>query len=235
MASSISPLGSSPGLASVGLAQPQRSRAEGEERSAAPAPAVETEIPSWRGARDAARSGQATLALSAAAARQLAGRLDEIAAAARDGRAEDAASLSAEAKDQVAVAIQAGATLVGGQSLRLELGGQPLVIDGADLQFEAPPRGLLSAPGIADTLASAATQAAAQARDLATQWDKAAQRVSAHEGVLAAADKLGQGAARDLDADGARLMALQVRQSMADSGLAIANSDPQAILALFKS
>jgi hypothetical protein len=46
---------------------------------------------------------------------------------------------------------------------------------------------------------------------------------------------LGRDAARDLDADGARLMALQVRQSMTDSGLAIANSDPQTILALFRS
>jgi hypothetical protein len=119
--------------------------------------------------------------------------------------------------------------------LRLELGAQTFVVDGANLQFEAPPKGLLSAPGGAETLASAATQAAAQARDLAAQWDKAAQRVSAHEGVLAAAERLGQGAARDLDADGARLMALQVRQSMAESGLSIANSDPQAILALFKS
>lgn len=232
---SISPLGSSPGLASLGLTPSQRQRPEGEERAAAVSATVETDAQTWRGAREAARTGQAALALSATAARQLASRLDDIALAAREGRADDAAALSEGAQEQVAQALKAGASLIGGQSLRLELGAQPFVVEGADLQFEAPPKGLLSAPGGAETLASAATQAAAQARDLAAQWDKAAQRVSAHEGVLAAAERLGQGATRDLDADGARLMALQVRQSMTDSGLAIANSDPQAILALFKS
>lgn len=232
---SISPLGSSPGLATLGLTPSARHRPEGEERAGAASASADLEAQTWRGPRDAARTGQSALALSAAAARQLASRLDDIGLAAREGRAEDAAALSEAARAHVADALKAGASLIGGQPLRLELGAQTFVVDGANLQFEAPPKGLLSAPGGAETLASAATQAAAQARDLAAQWDKAAQRVSAHEGVLAAAERLGQGAARDLDADGARLMALQVRQSMAESGLSIANSDPQAIVALFKS
>ncbi|MBU6407817.1 MAG: hypothetical protein KGS44_11890 [Alphaproteobacteria bacterium] len=232
MSSPIAPLGSSPGLVSFGSSQ-ARQRAEGDERAASPTAPIDAA--GFSGARKTAVAGQTVLALSASAARQLAVRLNAVAAAAREGRAEDAAALGTQAKTQVSEAIAAGASLMAGQTLRLELGAQPYIVEGADLRFEAPPKGLLSAPGGAETLASAALQAAAQARDLAARWDKAAQWVSAHEGVLAAAERLGRDAARDLDADGARLMALQVRQSMTDSGLAIANSDPQTILALFRS
>jgi hypothetical protein len=62
-----------------------------------------------------------------------------------------------------------------------------------------------------------------------------ARALEAHQGFLGAAEgAAGMGAA--LDADGARLMALQVRQSLEALGAAsIANVEPQAVLALFRT
>ncbi|MEJ0059510.1 MAG: hypothetical protein WDM79_08050 [Terricaulis sp.] len=66
---------------------------------------------------------------------------------------------------------------------------------------------------------------------------EALRALEAHQGFLGAA----QGAANanvrtDLDADAARLLALQVRQGLdAAGGAAIANVEPQAVLALFRA
>jgi hypothetical protein len=89
----------------------------------------------------------------------------------------------------------------------------------------------------ARAVGAAASQAAREARGFVDQWETAQRRLATHEGVLAAASQFGEGRlSRDIDSDGARLMALQVRQGLSEAGgLAIANSDPRAILALFKS
>jgi hypothetical protein len=59
-----------------------------------------------------------------------------------------------------------------------------------------------------------------------------ARTLEAHQGFLGAAEA---GARGDYDADGARLLALQVRQGLdAVGGAPIANAEPQAVLSLFR-
>ncbi len=59
--------------------------------------------------------------------------------------------------------------------------------------------------------------------------------LESHQNVLGAAEGASSGIRHDLDADGARLMALQVRQGLAKAPAdAIANVEPQAVLALFR-
>ncbi|MGE0047155.1 MAG: hypothetical protein AB7T08_15470 [Hyphomonadaceae bacterium] len=63
----------------------------------------------------------------------------------------------------------------------------------------------------------------------------AAQRLGAHDGFLAAVEaSVSAGVRGDLDADTARLLALQVRQDLALSGGAIANTRGDSVLGLFR-
>jgi hypothetical protein len=58
--------------------------------------------------------------------------------------------------------------------------------------------------------------------------------LEAHQGFLGAAEAAS--VRSDLDADSARLMALQVRQGLESANnLAIANTEPQAVLSLFRA
>ena len=60
-----------------------------------------------------------------------------------------------------------------------------------------------------------------------------ARALEAHQGFLSAAEA---GARGDFDADGARLLALQVRQGLEAAGaVSIANAEPQAVLSLFRA
>jgi hypothetical protein len=60
-----------------------------------------------------------------------------------------------------------------------------------------------------------------------------ARSLEAHQGFLGAAEA---GARGDFDADGARLLALQIRQGLeAAGGMNIANAEPQAVLSLFRA
>ncbi len=240
MATSVTSVGAplvpQPGLSSLG----QGARVRAGETGDASHPLNDSVADTWRGARDAARSGLASLSLSAAAGRQAGALLDEIAAAAQEGRTQDVQSLVERLRVGVQSAIGGGASLLAGQSLRLDLNGEAgaFQVEGADLRFAPPPEAALATDEGAQAVGAAASQAAREARGFAAQWDEAVRKLSAHEGVLAAATQVGQGAGvRDLDAEGARLLALQVRQSLSEAGagMAIANGDPRALLALFKA
>jgi hypothetical protein len=65
----------------------------------------------------------------------------------------------------------------------------------------------------------------------------AAYSLEAHQGFLSAAAGATASVRHDLDADGARLLALQARQGLqALSGATpIANAEPQAVLSLFRA
>lgn len=90
--------------------------------------------------------------------------------------------------------------------------------------------------------ASAASQALsdidASVSNLSAALDRLtsqADQVTAHGGLLAQVAGLSQtGAAGDLNAEGAKLQALQIQQQLADQGQSIANQTPQAILAMFR-
>jgi hypothetical protein len=85
------------------------------------------------------------------------------------------------------------------------------------------------------TLPAAVLRSLDKLQDAMNRLLESARALEAHQGFLGAVE----GAANvrgDLDADGARLMALQVRQGLEASGAApIANVEPQAVLMLFRA
>ena len=60
-----------------------------------------------------------------------------------------------------------------------------------------------------------------------------ARALEAHQGFLNAAAGA-SGVRHELDTDGARLLALQVRQGLEGTGAPIADVEPQAVLSLFR-
>lgn len=140
-------------------------------------------------------------------------------------------------------AIAQGATLIAGQDLNIyaEPGGAPVTIGGVDLRLK-------SQPGFSDVInVSAEAQlddpAVGQAvqRSLDSLQDSmnrlidSARALEAHQGFLGAAEGVA-GVRNDLDAESARLLALQVRQGLQSVGDApIANAEPQAVLTLFRA
>jgi hypothetical protein len=141
----------------------------------------------------------------------------------------------------VSDAISNGAVLVGGGaiSVQAEPSAAPFVIDGANLQLGAS-GGVLSLSGAAQ-LSDPAFQGQVQnsldaVGSMMTRYNEAARGLEAHQGFLGAVNDANANVRTDLDADGARLMALQVRQGLEASSVgAIANIEPQAVLSLFKA
>jgi hypothetical protein len=73
-------------------------------------------------------------------------------------------------------------------------------------------------------------------QSMMTRYSDAARGLQAHQGFLGAVNDANASVRTDLDADGARLMALQVRQGLEAAGAgAIANVEPQAVLSLFRA
>lgn len=137
-------------------------------------------------------------------------------------------------------AVAGGLRILAGESLSVqaEPGGDPVTIAGADLRVkgEPGPADVISIPHGARIDDPALPQMAQRSLEALQQamsrFLDAAKALEAHSGFLGAAE----GALNvrpDLDADGARLMALQIRQGLEGAG-AIANVEPQAVLSLFR-
>lgn len=208
------------------------------------------------GARAALTQAGGSLDLALAAGREAANIVSQMrdlarAAASGDDGARAGADQSFKALlqryDQVVTgAIDGGASALAGQSVSLDVDpdAPPINVQGFDLRLKDD-------PGAEDVLrlsksASLADQssAAAAARDADSSLARidialgrlsgASQKLAAHDGFLGALDRaVANDVAPDLDAEGARLMALQVRQTLAGSQAAIANSAPSALLSLF--
>jgi hypothetical protein len=145
---------------------------------------------------------------------------------------------------RVDAALARGAAMIAGESLLVEAepGGPPVELKGVDLRLK-------SAPGEEDLIAVARAARAddpalAQAAQRSLDALQAAmgelvqnlQALEAHQGFLKAAESALGGIRRDLDAEGARLLALQVRQGLqALGGESIANAEPAAVLNLFRA
>ena len=147
--------------------------------------------------------------------------------------------------DTIDGAISGGADLLAGKSLTvaLDAGSAPVTISGYDLRLKENPgsedalrlstSSNLLDPGSALSAARDADASLARVDTALGRLSGASQQLSAHDQFLASLD----GAANvnePADAEGARLLALQVRQSLLDSNTAIANSAPQALLSLFR-
>jgi hypothetical protein len=117
--------------------------------------------------------------------------------------------------------------------VQAEPGAPETTIAGVDLRLGGD---TLLAP--ADANADEATLQAAQKsmenlQEAMGRLVDSARALEAHQGFLGAAEA---GARGDFDADGARLLALQVRQGLeAAGGVSIANAEPQAVLSLFRA
>ena len=123
--------------------------------------------------------------------------------------------------------------------MQAEPGAAPLTISGSSLQFGADAGVIalgrtaqLSDPAFLSQVQSSLDGVQA----MMTRYSDAARNLSAHQGFLGAVNQAPANVRTDLDADGARLLALQVRQGLETSGVgAIANVEPQAVLSLFRA
>ena len=98
---------------------------------------------------------------------------------------------------------------------------------------QVSPQDLASGQGTAGAPATAAATGAGASQDAPATEDQ----IAAHAGLVAQASQTlqaGAGVNSDLDGEGARLLALQVRQQLGGQTLSIANQAPQALLSLLR-
>jgi flagellin len=200
------------------------------------------------------------LDLALAAGREGAGILSQLRDVARAAANGDAATSAASAAsgdtfkallqkyDQVVSgAVDGGAGILAGQSLTLTVDpdAAPIDVQGYDMRLKAQPGAedvlrLSSDANIGDaaSAASAARDSEASLARMDTALGRlsaAAQKLGSHASFLSALDSsVANAVSPDLDAEGARLTALQVRQSLAGANGAIANSSPSGLLGLFR-
>ncbi len=210
--------------------------------SAAAGDSVELSRASITSARDSVRNGIAQVQEALALGHEAQAMLVQINAAAKLGSQDDLQSALSAFAERLEAAIARGATLVtGGQvNVQAEPGAAPLAISGVDLQLKAEPGDddVLSVSTEAQASDPALPQAVLKSleklQEAMTRLLDSVRSLEAHQGFLGAAEAAN--IRGDLDADTARLMALQVRQGLEKSGgVAIANAEPQAVLALFKA
>jgi len=146
-------------------------------------------------------------------------------------------------QQRVDSAIAQGGTLVAGQNLNVyaEPGGAPVTIPGVDLRLKSEP-GVTDVIGVSAEaqlddagLGQAVQRSLEGLQDSMNRLIDSARALEAHQGFLGAAEGA-MGVRNDLDAESARLLALQVRQGLQSmGGASIANAEPQAVLTLFRA
>lgn len=192
--------------------------------------------------RESVRAGLAHVQEALALGHEAQAMLVQVQAAAKSGSQADLdAALSAFA-ERLEAAISRGATLVAGGSVSVqaEPGAAPVTIDGVDLRLKAEPSAddvmaVSSEAEVADAeLPQAVQRSMEKLQDAMTRLLDSVRALEAHQGFLGAAEAAS--VRSDLDADSARLLALQVRQGLEKAGgMAIANAEPQAVLTLFRA
>ncbi|MBL8551845.1 MAG: hypothetical protein JNJ73_17795 [Hyphomonadaceae bacterium] len=220
----------------------QRERA-GVEPSASPSDSVAIQPGAWLAARDSVRGALADLDLSVAAGREAAAVLGRIGEAARASDDAGLRSLLAQFDALVQKAIEAGASALSGATITAEAepDAPAFEVAGVDLRLPDDADDRLSLSANAAT-PEAAAKTAALAQDLLSRLDaalgrlnSASARLQAHAGFLTALQSnVAANVKSDLDAEGARLLALNVRQGLAQSDAAIANTNTDSVLALFR-
>jgi len=156
-----------------------------------------------------------------------------------EGAQAELSSLLAGFSQRVEAAIAQGARIVAGEdvSVQAEPGAAPAMVAGVDLRLNGEGAVTLTADAKVDdpALAQSAQRSLENLQEAMSGLLDSARALEAHQGFLDAA----QGATsvrHDLDADSARLLALQVRQGLQSVGGApIANVEPQAVLSLFRA
>lgn len=186
-------------------------------------------------ARASVRAGMSQVHEALAAGHDAQAMLVKAQALAKSGDTAALTDLFAGFGQRIDAAIGRGAFVLAGEdvAVQAEPGSAPVTIPGVDLRLGG---GVLLVS--ADAEANEATLQAAQKsmenlQEVMGRLVDSARALEAHQGFLGAAEA---GARGDFDADGARLLALQVRQGLeAAGGVSIANAEPQAVLSLFRA
>lgn len=246
MVSSITPNGTA-GASALGadqrLARPnitaQQQRRDGPTGAG---DSVELSRSAISASRESVRNGIAQVQEALAIGLDAQAMLVQINAATKSGSQADLQSALTTFAQRLEAAIARGAGLVtGGQvTVQAEPGGASVAIDGVDLQLKTDPaeEDVLSVSSEAQAddpaLPQAVLKSLEKLQEAMTRLLDSVRSLEAHQGFLGAAEAAT--VRGDLDADTARLMALQVRQGLERTGgVAIANAEPQAVLALFKA
>jgi hypothetical protein len=203
----------------------------------------------WAAARESVRAGleQVQTALDVGRAGQvLLARIDELAEAYRedpDAAEADLAAALAKFAERVEAAIAEGARLLAGEdvSVQAEAGATPISVEGLDLRFAVGAGGVFEFDAEARfgdnpaALSEAVAHSRAALQAGLQRLADSARALEAHQGFLGVLAGAANGVRDDLDADAARLVALQVRQDLDGlSGAAIANVEPKSVLSLFR-
>lgn len=199
------------------------------------------ELSSLNTARDSVRGGLMQVHQALAVGHDAQAMLVQVQALARSGGAQgDLNALLASFQQRVDAAVAQGANVVSGKDIEVqaEPGAAPVTIAGVDLRLGGDVISVAADASVNDpALAQSAQRSLESLQDSMSRLLDSARALEAHQGFLSAAGaSAGTGVRHDLDADGARLLALQVRQGLdAVGSAAIANVEPQAVLSLFKA
>jgi hypothetical protein len=208
----------------------------------APGDRVELSRAALTASGESVRAGIAQVQEALALGLEAQAMLVRVSAAAKSGsQGELDAALSGFA-ERLEAAISRGVTLAAGGAVQVqaEPDSAPVAIEGVDLRLKAEPGAddvlSVSAQARADdaALPQAVQRSLEKLQDAMSRLLDAMRSLEAHQGFLGAAEAAS--VRSDLDADSARLMALQVRQGLESANnLAIANTEPQAVLSLFRA
>jgi hypothetical protein len=246
MVSSINP--GATGVNALGVdprfSRPSSPQARNQDVAGAAGDRVDVSGPAaWSAARESVRTGLAQMHETMVLAQEAQSMIVAAQAMARtDGAAqEDLKSLLDRFAERVDASVSNGTQMAAGEaiSVQAEPGATVLTINGIDLRLKAEPGEgdvlqLSSKAQLSDSGLGAAAQRSLEMLQAAiTPLLDAARSLEAHQGFLGAAEM--SGVRGDIDTDGARLLALQVRQALQSVGSApIANVEPQAVLSLFR-
>lgn len=204
---------------------------------------VELSGASIAAARASVRDGIAQVQEALAVGHEAQAMLVKVQGAARGGSQADLAEALSSFAQRLEAALDRGAKIVAGEALTVqaEPGAAPVMIDGVDLRLKDDPSAddVISIPAEADAadpgLPAAAQKSLEKLQEAMSRLLESVRALEAHQGFLGAAETAA-GVRSDLDADTARLLALQVRQGLEAAGSApIANVEPQAVLSLFRA
>ena len=206
----------------------------------------------WRAARQSVAAGLEQVQLALEIGREAQGFLAKLGSAAaaysqdEDAAAQQLSALISGFSERVQEAVQSGSRLLSGEgvSVKAEPGGAPIEIEGLNLNIadnDIAENGVFTFSFSSATASDPAALIQEVDRSRANlqaglqRLADAAKALETHSGFLGAVSDL-EGVNADLDAEGARLLALQVRQDLQGfDGGGIANVEPQAVLALFRN
>jgi hypothetical protein len=196
---------------------------------------VELSSAALSNARESVRASMAQVHEALAAGHDAQAMLVKLQALSKSGDQAGVTDLLSAFGQRIDSAIKRGAFVLAGQdvSVQAEPGASSVTISGVDLRLGGDILTMLSDAGADEATLQAAQKSMENLQAAMGRLVDSARALEAHQGFLGAAEA---GARGDFDADGARLLALQVRQGLESAGgMSIANAEPQAVLSLFRA